>query len=72
VYDPITDKWELASIPAGGVRFLHVTVTGPTLGTFTNFAEVTTSDLFDPDSLPGNGSITEDDDDTATVVIIAP
>ena len=53
------------------VLTFDATVEAPTgtLGEFTNVAEVTASDQFDPDSTPGNddGDQSEDDEDNASV-----
>ncbi len=51
----------------GASQTLMITAKVAANGIKTNLAEVWKSDEADPDSTPGNGSITEDDDDGATI-----
>ena len=63
--------WTIASIPAlATVTLTYQVVVGPPTGDpleYTNVAEVTGSDQFDPDSTPANGDATEDDYATSTI-----
>lgn len=63
-YDAVTGIWTVPSIASGQTRTLTINgvVTAPNGVTITNFAEVSVSDNFDPDSTPGNESSNEDDD----------
>src|SRR5262249_25501204 len=65
-YSPGTGLWTLGktlgAAPPNNTALLHITaIVGPSGGTYTNVAEINTSDSFDPDSTPGNGVPTEDD-----------
>lgn len=66
-YDPVSGDWNVGSLASGARATLaiEVTVLGP--GPFTNAAEVSRSDQFDPDSTPNNGNPREDDQDFATL-----
>jgi uncharacterized repeat protein (TIGR01451 family) len=65
-YDPFTGIWNVGQIDVGSVYTLTVQARMDGIGPFTNVAEVSDSDQFDPDSTPGNNS-QEDDWGTATV-----
>ncbi len=56
--------WTIGSLAKGTNATLQITTTVLVAGSKINWAEVWTSDQFDPDSTPGNGSIAEDDDNT--------
>src|SRR5262249_20973061 len=52
----------LGATAPNNTAVLHITaIVGPAGGTYTNVAEVFSSDSFDPDSTPDNGVPTEDD-----------
>ncbi len=51
----------------GGSATLTITVRVNVSGTYTNFAEITTAPVRDPDSTPGNGPQTPPEDDEGTV-----
>lgn len=71
-YDSATGIWTVGTVNAGASASLTISavVTGsPT--TVTNSAEIRTSGSTDPDSVPNNGSTTEDDDDSATFTATA-
>ncbi len=64
--------WNLSNLAVGASATLLVETTLTTGGSgITNTAEVTASDLFDPDSTPGNGVIGEDDIDALTVNVLS-
>jgi len=60
-YDPITGIWTIGTINSAATVELKITAKVSSNGSFVNLAEVYESDLFDPDSTPGNGQTTEDD-----------
>jgi uncharacterized repeat protein (TIGR01451 family) len=64
-----TGIWTIGSIAVGGSASLQISATVSGTGTITNYAEVWTSDLGDPDSSPGNNSTTEDDDDAVSITV---
>jgi len=71
VYDPFTRTitWSGFTL-IRPVEFTYTAVVqGPYEGiSFGNYAEVTASDQFDPDSTPDNQSTDEDDDDTLVII----
>jgi large repetitive protein len=61
-YDPATGHWTVGGLNVGAHATLHITATVDVGETrIVNTAEVTHSDLPDPDSTPGNGVEGEDD-----------
>ncbi|HND54591.1 MAG TPA: SdrD B-like domain-containing protein, partial [Pirellulaceae bacterium] len=68
-----TLTWSNKTIPVDGTltfTFQAVVIAGQTVPTsYTNWARVTDSDQWDPDSTPDPTSTTEDDDDDAPLVI---
>ncbi|HNT74256.1 MAG TPA: DUF11 domain-containing protein, partial [Anaerolineae bacterium] len=62
-YNSGTGVWTIGDLPVGAPVTLIVTATVLPTGVYPVTAEVGASALSDPDSTPGNGSITEDDDD---------
>jgi len=70
-YNSITGVWDVGTINNGSTQTLQIytRVNTPTgqAGEYTNIAEVTASNLPDPDSTPNNGVTTEDDYDSVTV-----
>ncbi len=68
-YDPATGIWTIGAIAPEETVTLAVVATAAAAGSLSNTAEVLTSDQPDPDSTPGNN--VEDEDDQATLVIIA-
>lgn len=64
--------WSLSNLAVGASATLQVQTTLVSGGSgITNTVEVMTSDLFDPDSTPGNGVVGEDDLDTLTVNVVS-
>lgn len=66
-YNSATGKWLVPTLNSGSEAILAITGTVIRAGAFTNTAEVTASALPDPDSSPGNGIPTEDDQSSVTV-----
>jgi len=66
-YVPGTGVWTIASIANGASASLQITATVTASGSITNTAQVTASDQSDPNSTPGNGVPTEDDQDSAAI-----
>ncbi len=60
-YDPVTGMWTIGDLAVNAAATLQITVKVTAEATITNTAEVWTSSLPDPDSTPGNGVPSEDD-----------
>ena len=71
-YDSTTGIWTVGTVAVGETKTLSMTVTAVSIGTRVNSAEVWSSDQFDVDSIPGDGSTTTDDDDSLTVTVSYP
>lgn len=71
IYNNITGIWAVGSLAPGASATVGITVTVTAFAgvTIVNSAEISASGLSDPDSVPANGSIAEDDDDTASFVV---
>jgi len=65
-------KWFIGSLASGDAQTLQLTAIVNASGNYTNIAEVTASNLPDPDSTPNNGIATEDDYASATTTPTAP
>lgn len=61
VYDSTTGVWTIGNLVNTKFETLQITATVNATGDYLNKAEVTASNLTDPDSTPNNGIITEDD-----------
>lgn len=66
-YNASTGIWTVGAIPNGGTATLALVTQVVAIGPTTLTAEISKSDQFDPDSTPGNGVSTEDDQASATV-----
>jgi uncharacterized repeat protein (TIGR01451 family) len=66
-YDPATHVWTVGTVNPAGSQSMTLRALVTTSARATNVAEVSHSDLADPDSTPANGVDTEDDYATATV-----
>lgn len=60
-YNSGTGIWTVGSLQVGQEAVLTITVQVGSTGVITNTAQITASDLYDPDSTPGNNVPTEDD-----------
>ncbi|APG64711.1 hypothetical protein LPB136_04755 [Tenacibaculum todarodis] len=60
-YDTNTGVWTIGTIANQATVTLTITATINATGEYTNLAEVTASDNFDPDSTPNNGVDTDND-----------
>ncbi|MBK8444761.1 MAG: DUF11 domain-containing protein [Sphingobacteriales bacterium] len=72
VYNTASGLWTLPSVGAGSTATLNIVVTATGSGTTNNVAQVVASNENDPDSTPGNGDATEDDQDNQVVNITEP
>ncbi|MBI5951939.1 MAG: DUF11 domain-containing protein [Chloroflexi bacterium] len=68
-YNKDTGLWSAGSIPngTGNTRSLRITARVDASGSRTNWAEIWSADQSDPDSTPGDGSTTQDDDASVDV-----
>jgi len=66
-YNPATGLWSVGTLPNGSSTVLTIVATWTPAGSVTNTAQVSASDLFDPDSTPNNNVPSEDDQ--ASVVV---
>jgi uncharacterized repeat protein (TIGR01451 family) len=66
-YNNTSHIWSVGTIPASSNAVLTITAVVNTAGPYSNAAEVTKSDVFDPDSTPNNGANGEDDYATITL-----
>ena len=66
-YSSTTGIWAVGTMGNGASQTLSIKAKVAANGIKTNWAEVWKSDEADPDSAPGNGSITEDDDASGTI-----
>ncbi|PKB18980.1 gliding motility-associated C-terminal domain-containing protein [Flavobacterium sp. 5] len=67
-YNSTTGLWNVGALANGVSETLIVTATVNATGNYTNVAEITASNLTDPDSVVNNGSTTEDDYASITVI----
>ena len=63
-------NWCGLAVPAGGNVQLTFEATVAAGGSYTTYAQIMAADQFDPDSTPGDGSTTQDDDDTLTPTVV--
>ena len=70
-YNNSTGDWTGITLASGASARLRLNATVNTTGSYSNYAQVWASGVADPDSIPGNGSTTEDDDDTLATVPVA-
>lgn len=69
-YDNATGIWTVGTVPSAGNAVLTLRAVVNATGNYSNVAEVSKSEVSDPDSTPNNGIISEDDYKTLTVVPI--
>ena len=69
-YDEGTGTWTVGTVAKDGTATIDIVAEVKGTGTISNSAEVSSSDQDDPDSTPGNGDPTEDDQ--ASVVVTVP
>jgi len=67
VYNSATGVWTVGTLGNGASASLQITASLSTNTPVTNTAEITASDQRDPDSTPGNGIPTEDDQSSVTI-----
>ena len=66
-YNAATGRWTIESLPTGSTATLQIQARVVTSDVITNTAEIVAVDQFDPDSVPDNGLVGEDDLGAATV-----
>lgn len=68
-YDDSSGEWIIGNIPLNGEVSLEIVATVQASGTYKNVAQVSASDIYDPDSTPNNddGDQSEDDEASATL-----
>ncbi|MCM2371204.1 SpaA isopeptide-forming pilin-related protein [Aporhodopirellula aestuarii] len=67
LYDPTTQEWTISGLAADESMTLTLVLLSVSSGTVNNVAEITSASLHDPDSTPGNGVSSEDDQDDASI-----
>ncbi|MEZ4832369.1 MAG: PKD domain-containing protein [Caldilineaceae bacterium] len=72
VYTATSGLWTIPSLASGASTTLTVRRTLDRSGSFSSVAEVLSSNLFDPDSTPGNGTGNGEDDETRVSVTVPP
>ena len=70
-YNDATGVWTVPTITSGATAILNIVATVNPTGVYTNVAEVTASDNFDPNSTPNNNDATEDDQDSVSTNPVA-
>ncbi|MEH6705513.1 MAG: gliding motility-associated C-terminal domain-containing protein [Galbibacter orientalis] len=70
-YDESVGTWNIGDLANGATVTLTISARVRALGNYTNTAELIAADAPDPDSTPGNGVESEDDQSTVTVIPVA-
>ncbi|MDJ0836943.1 MAG: CARDB domain-containing protein [Acidobacteriota bacterium] len=68
-YDTTTGKWQVGALASGDTAVLTIDVRVDAQSPVSNTAQITASDLADPDSTPGNNDAAEDDQETITLAV---
>jgi uncharacterized repeat protein (TIGR01451 family) len=68
-YNSTTGIWTVGSLASGASATLTIVATAGTAGSFSNTAQVSAMNEFDPDSTPGNNVPTEDDQASAPITV---
>lgn len=71
-YRTDVDVWSVGRLAAGSTATLELVVKPTAGGALTNTAEVSTADVPDPDSQPGNHNAAEDDQASVTITAAQP
>ncbi len=69
VFNSTAGIWEVGSLTAGTEAVLVISLKAEKVGKYINTAEIFTANEYDPDSVPGNNQIFEDDQATADVLV---
>ncbi len=69
-FDSGTNVWTIGTIPDGGQVTLTLRTRLVALGPVTNIAQAATADQYDADSIPGNDTPSEDDQDSVTIEVV--
>ncbi len=70
VYTSSTGAWDVGTVNANAAATLQIVAHTSVLGTYTNTTQVSSSDQFDPDSVPGNNNPNEDDQSSVSVRVM--
>ncbi len=65
-YDPNIGLWTIPNLASGSSSSIDIMVSINTTGSYINTAEVTAVDEIDPNSIPNNGDLNEDDMEQGT------
>ncbi|RKY75276.1 hypothetical protein DRQ07_12130, partial [candidate division KSB1 bacterium] len=68
-YNSTTGIWTVGNLASGASASIQITAKVNATGSITNTAQVNASDLYDPDSTPGNNISSEDDQDSETITV---
>jgi len=68
-YNNATGLWTIGNMAVNAAETLTITVTVNLTGSYVNTAQISASDLIDPDSTPNNSDPGEDDQDTLTITL---
>lgn len=71
-YNSSTGAWTVGTIPVGTTVSMTITAKATTVGAQSNYAEVSSVDQFDFNSIPGNNSTNEDDDASVSISVSYP
>ncbi len=64
--------WTIGNMAVGDTVSIALLITATSPGSFTNTAEVASSDVHDPDSRPNNNVASEDDQDSVAITVTNP
>ncbi|WP_194765653.1 PKD domain-containing protein [Tamlana sp. I1] len=71
-YNSTTGIWTVGTVINGASETLAITALVNATGDYLNIAQVTASDIGDPDSTPNNDDATEDDQDSVQITPVTP
>jgi uncharacterized repeat protein (TIGR01451 family) len=71
-YNPLSGLWNVGNLAPGTTATLNITVSVNASGSYTNFAQVTASQQFDPNSTPNNNVTNVPSEDDEAAVTLTP